>query len=451
MEKITVIGAGLAGSEAALQLAERGFSVTLCEMRPQVTTPAHTTDLPAELVCSNSLRSDLLHNAPGLLKEELRRAGSFLMKAADDSRIPAGGALAVDREMFSRRVLRMLEASSGITILREETRAVPDGRVIIAAGPLASPALTEEILKLTGSESLYFYDAIAPVVSSDSLNMEKVFLQNRYSDEEDADYLNCPFTREEYESFVRELTAGERVAAREFEDEIHFQGCMPVEAIADSGLMSLAFGPMKPVGLTLPGTGRRPYAAVQLRRENMNGTAWNLVGFQTKLTYPEQKRIFRMIPGLENAEFLKLGSMHRNTFIDGPLLLDGCMRLKTQPRIMFAGQITGVEGYIESVASGFTAGILASGAGDPPPAGTALGALLRYSTSREEPDYQPSNVNYGLFPPAKVRGGRKARREARALRALEELDAWLAGISPAHVDGEQPQRQQGKNKRRKNE
>ena len=429
MGKVTIVGAGLAGSEAALQLADRGFQVTIFEMRPGVMTPAHATGLPAELVCSNSFRSDLFHNAPGLLKEELRRAGSYLMKAADSCRIPAGGALAVDRELFSRNVLAMLQARQNITLVERELDHIPPGDVIIAAGPLASPLLTAEIMKLTGTESLYFYDAIAPVVSSESLDMEKIFLQNRYSLEDDADYLNCPFSEDQYREFVRELTKGERVSTRDFEDEKHFQGCMPVEAIADSGEMSLAFGPMKPVGLIVPDTGRRPFAAVQLRRENIHGTAWNLVGFQTKLTYPEQKRIFRMIPGLERAEFLRLGSMHRNTFINGPKLLDRFMRLKTDPRIMFAGQITGVEGYIESIASGYTAGIIAAGADNLPPAETALGALLRYSTSREEGDYQPSNVNYGLFPPMKTRGGRRERREARAFRAIDNLMSWLEKLS----------------------
>jgi len=427
--KITIIGAGLAGSEAALQLADKGFHVTVFEMRPGVMTPAHSTGLPAELVCSNSFRSDLFHNAPGLLKEELRRAGSYLMQAADSCRVPAGGALAVDRELFSRKVLEMIQARDNIALMERELDHIPPGDVIIAAGPLASPSLTSEIMRHTGRESLYFYDAIAPVVSAESLDMEKIFLQNRYSMEDDADYLNCPFSEDQYRMFVRELREGERVSTRKFEDEKHFQGCMPVEAIADSGEMSLAFGPMKPVGLTVPGTGRRPFAAVQLRKENIHGTAWNLVGFQTKLTYPEQKRIFRMIPGLEGAEFLRLGSMHRNTYINGPKLLDRFMRLRTDPRIMFAGQITGVEGYIESIASGFTAGIIAAGEKVLPPAETALGALLVYCTSREEANYQPSNVNYGLFPPMKTRGGRRERREARALRAIEKLETWLDDIS----------------------
>ncbi|HPR22839.1 MAG TPA: methylenetetrahydrofolate--tRNA-(uracil(54)-C(5))-methyltransferase (FADH(2)-oxidizing) TrmFO [Candidatus Sabulitectum sp.] len=424
MEEITIIGAGLAGSEAALQLADRGFRVNLHEMRPGTTTPAHRTGLPAELVCSNSLRSDLVRNAPGLLKEELRRAGSMLIRAADSARIPAGGALAVDREAFSSAVLAMLRSRGNIRLIPGEVRCIPGGNVIIAAGPLASPALSRVIGEITGGEFLYFYDAIAPVVSGESLDMGKVFSQNRYSDGDDGDYLNCPFSRDEYLDFVSELRSGERVAPREFETEVHFQGCMPVEAIADGGEMSLAFGPMKPVGIVDPATGKRPFAVVQLRRENLSGSAWNLVGFQTKLSYPEQKRVFRMIPGLEKAEFLRLGSMHRNTFIHGPMLLDRSMRLKGCPRIRFAGQITGVEGYIESVASGFMAGLLAAGCG-PPPAGTALGALLHFSTDREEENYQPSNINYGLFPDMRVSGGRRFRREARAAAALKELAPWV--------------------------
>ncbi len=427
--KVSIVGAGLAGCEAALQLARSGVEVDLYEMRPGTMTPAHTTGLPAELVCSNSLRSNLLHNAPGLLKEELRRCGSFLMKAADSCRVPAGGALAVDREEFSRTVQDMLTGEKLITLIEKEVTEIPSGEVIIAAGPLASSSLADAIGELTGSGSLYFYDAIAPVVDFESVNMDRAFLQNRYETDEnaEADYLNCPFTEEEYFSFVRELNGADKVSARDFEKEIHFQGCMPVEAIADSGDMSLAFGPMKPVGLIDPRTGVRSFAVVQLRMENRAGTAWNLVGFQTKLTYPEQKRIFRMIPGLENAEFVRLGSMHRNTFINGPSLLDERMRLKTDVRIMFAGQITGVEGYIESIASGFLAGSIMAGADVLPPADTALGVILRYPSETATDNYQPSNINYGLFPPLKrkPRGGRRARREAQAERALNSIKKWL--------------------------
>ncbi len=430
--KVSVVGAGLAGCEAALQLANSGVEVKLCEMRPGKMTPAHTTALPAELVCSNSLRSDQLHNAPGLLKEELRRCGSFLMKAADICRIPAGGALAVDRIEFSRTVQSMIANQKLITMVNEEVTAIPDGEVILAAGPLVSDSLTDSVISLTGSDSLYFYDAIAPVVDFESIDTGKAFFQNRYESESDsrADYLNCPFSEDEYRNFVRELKAGERVTTRDFEKEIHFQGCMPVEAIADSGDMSLAFGPMKPVGLVDPGTGNQPFAAVQLRMENKAGTAWNLVGFQTKLTYAEQKRVFRLIPGLENAEFIRLGSMHRNTFINGPAVLDSRMRLKSDSRIMFAGQITGIEGYIESIASGFLAGKLMSGMQLFPPAETALGSVLRYSTETITQNYQPSNINFGLFPPLKKkpRRGRRARREAQAERALEGLEKWLSEI-----------------------
>lgn len=431
MDAITIVGAGLAGSEAALQLASKGFQVCLVEMRPGVMTEAHSTDLPAELVCSNSLRSDLLRNAPGLLKEELRRCGSFLINAADQCRVPAGGALAVDRLLFSRAVLTMLTEAQGIELVRKEQIELPQGRVIIAAGPLASPGLTESIKSLTGSESLYFYDAIAPVITGESINMDRVFYQSRYSDSGETDYLNCPLNESEYRTFVSELVSAERVQPREFEKEIHFQGCMPVEAIADSGEMSLAFGPMKPVGLTDPSTGERPFAVVQLRREDNTGTAWNLVGFQTKLTYSGQKRIFRTIPGLEKAEFVRLGSMHRNTFINGPALLDQRLRLKANSEVSFAGQITGVEGYIESIGSGFLAGILAAGACTRPSETTALGALLRYATEREISGFQPSNINYSLFPPLekRVRGGRKAKREAFAERALEEIETWFSNLS----------------------
>lgn len=433
--KVSIVGAGLAGSEAALQLASSGVEVDLYEMRPGTMTAAHTTGLPAELVCSNSLRSDLLRNAPGLLKEELRRCGSFLMKAADCCRVPAGGALAVDREEFSKTVQDMLSSEKLITLIEKEVTEILPGRVIIAAGPLASTSLADALAKITGSGSLYFYDAIAPVVDFESVNMDRAYFQNRYETETDtdsqADYLNCPFTEEEYFNFVRELKEGERVSTRDFEKEIHFQGCMPVEAIADSGDMSLAFGPMKPVGLVDPRTGVRSFAVVQLRMENRAGTAWNLVGFQTKLTYPEQKRVFRMIPGLEKAEFIRLGSMHRNTFINGPLLLDERMQLKTDPRIMFAGQITGIEGYIESIASGYLAGVLMAGIETFPAPDTALGVVLRYPTETVADNYQPSNINYGLFPPMKKkpRGGRRARREAQAERALKSLSEWLSAFS----------------------
>ncbi len=426
MKTITITGAGLAGSEAALQLAARGYSVRLYEMRPGVMTPAHSTGMPAELVCSNSFRSNLLHNAPGLLKEELRRCGSFLMRAAEASRVPAGGALAVDRDVFSDRVRKMLSDQGSIEFIQVEVTSLPAPPVIIAPGPLASPALAEEILRATGGDYLYFYDAIAPVISGDSIDMGKAFFQSRYSEPGDTDYLNCPFNEEEYRSFVQELKAGGRVSSRDFENELHFQGCMPVEAMADGGDMSLAYGPMKPVGLVDPRTGHRPFAVVQLRRENLGGTAWNLVGFQTKLTYSEQKRIFRMIPGLEGAEFLRLGSMHRNTFINGPALLDPGLQLKARPGTFFAGQITGVEGYIESVASGLLAAFSVAGVDPLPPPETALGSLLRFSTSREEVNYQPSNINYGLFPPMENGSGAGRRPEERQWRP-GPLIFWKTG------------------------
>ncbi|PIE53339.1 methylenetetrahydrofolate--tRNA-(uracil(54)-C(5))-methyltransferase (FADH(2)-oxidizing) TrmFO [Candidatus Fermentibacteria bacterium] len=430
MKKVSVIGAGLAGSEAALQLASAGIGVQLYEMRPEKMTEAHSTGLPAELVCSNSLRSDRLWNAAGLLKEELRLCKSFLMKAADASRVPAGGALAVDRTLFSNTVRQMLREQPLIEIIQQEITELPCGRTIIAAGPLASPTLAGVIGKLTGSDSLYFYDAIAPVVSGESVNRDIAFVQDRYGEQGEGDYLNCPMTEDEYDRFLGALLGAERVVPRAFEKEVHFQGCMPVEAIADTGRMSLVFGPMKPVGITDPRSGKRPFAVVQLRMEDLSCSAWNLVGFQTKLTWPEQKRVFRLIPGLEKAEFLRLGSMHRNTYINGPELLDERLRLKNRKDVSFVGQITGVEGYIESIASGFLAGFLESGA-SVPPADTALGAILRYASNREAENFQPSNINFGLLPPLnrKVRGGRRAVREALASRALESIREWLLSQS----------------------
>lgn len=424
-----VVGAGLAGSEAALQLAARGHAVDLYEMRPEVMTPAHETGHPAELVCSNSLRSAVPYNAPGLLKEELRRAGSFLIRAADSCAVPAGGALAVDRMRFSHSVMSMLLENRLIRLIRTEVTSLPEGSAIIAAGPLASPALADALSEVTGSDRLYFYDAIAPVLSGNSLNSDRVFRMDRYGEPGSGDYLNCPLSKDEYLDLVQSLRIGERVPARDFEDETHFQGCMPVEALADSGDMTLAHGPMKPVGLMDPRTAARPFAVVQLRMENADGTAWNMVGFQTKLKYGEQKRIFSTIPGLEEAEFLRYGSMHRNTYINGPVLLDHHLRLRARPSLLFAGQITGVEGYIESMASGLLAGLFASGVDSVPPEDTALGALLKHSTHGDGVNYQPSNINYGLFPPARLRGGRKARRQARAEAALKSLERWLQSLS----------------------
>ena len=427
---ITVIGGGLAGCEAAWQAAEQGVRVTLCEMKPHRFSPAHRSPDLAELVCSNSLRGESLENAVGLLKEELRRLGALFMQAADATRVPAGGAVAVDRELFARTVTERIGEHPLITTVREEVTALPDGIVVIASGPLTSDHLAERLRPLTGDD-LYFYDAIAPIVSADSLDMTKIFRASRYGKGDGDDYLNCPLDREEYELFVAALLAGDKVATRDFEKAIHFEGCMPVEELASRGIETLRYGPMKPVGLSDPRTGREPHAVVQLRQENRAATLYNLVGFQTKLTYPEQRRIFRTVPGLEGAEFVRLGSLHRNTFINAPAVLTATQQARRDPRLFFAGQITGVEGYVESAASGFLAGInaarLAGGLPpvEPPPA-TALGALVAHITSADSRHFQPMNVNYGLFPPLPGRVKKKERRARLAERALAELALWRA-------------------------
>ncbi len=421
----------MAGCEAAWALARAGLDVELHEMRPAVMTEAHVTDGLAELVCSNSLRSSNPENAVGLLKVEMRALGSIVLEAALENRVPAGDALAVDRTLFSEQITARIESEKRIDLSRTESVEIPPGRpVIVATGPLTSPALSRRISELTGAEHLYFYDAIAPVVSDDSLDRSRLFCQSRYDKGEGDDYLNCPMDAEQYERFVTALLEAEKVPARSFEKELHFAGCMPVETIAATGNAALSHGPLKPVGLTDPATGSRPFAVVQLRRENAAGTAWNLVGCQTKLTYAEQKRVFRMIPGLERAEFLRYGSMHRNTFINGPALLDPRLRLQDSPEIMFAGQITGVEGYVESAACGLLAGLFlaASLKGmelPPPPPETALGSLLRHATGSPLKHFQPSNVNYGLFPPLAGRTPRHARNAAYAERAGEAIGPWL--------------------------
>jgi methylenetetrahydrofolate--tRNA-(uracil-5-)-methyltransferase len=403
-------------------------------MKPQQFSPAHNMPGLAELVCSNSLRGDSLDNAVGLLKEELRRLGSLFMEAAEATRVPAGGALAVDREKFSAYITAKISSHPLIEVRSAEMTDIPaDGVVVIASGPLTSDALADRIKKLSG-DYLYFYDAIAPIVTAGSLDMTTVFAASRYGKGDGDDYLNCPLEREEYERFVQELLNGEKVAARDFEKIVHFEGCMPVEELAARGLETLRFGPMKPVGLVDPRTGREPHAVIQLRKETVEATLYNLVGFQTKLTWPEQKRIFRMIPGLEQAEFARLGSMHRNTFINSPALLLPTFQLKSDPRIIFAGQITGVEGYVESAGSGFLAGVnaalLASGESPLlPPSGTALGALVRHITNAEVKHFQPMNVNYGLFPELGGRVKKKERRGALAARALAELDIWLQEVN----------------------
>lgn len=430
---ITILGGGLAGCEAAWQAARRGTPTRLQEMKPLRFSPAHHSDGLGELICSNSLRGDSLENAVGLLKEELRRGGSLIMAAAEATKVPAGGALAVDREQFSRFITDQIAAHPLITIDRAEAEQLPgEGIVIVATGPLTSEALATSITPLVGN-SLYFYDAIAPIVSAESLDMTKVFAASRYGKGDGDDYLNCPFDESEYLAFVQELAHGEKVPAKDFEKVIHFEGCMPVEVLAERGVETLRFGPMKPVGLPDPRTGQDPHAVIQLRPENRDKTMYNLVGFQTKLTWPEQRRIFRMIPGLAQVEFLRLGSMHRNTFINAPSLLLPTQQLRTDPRIIFAGQITGVEGYVESAASGFLAGISAAfltrSAQPPlPPPETALGALIHHLTDSDPHHFQPMNINYGLFPslPGKIK--KKEKRGLLAQRALQSLDTYLSII-----------------------
>ena len=434
MKTLTIIGGGLAGCEAAWQAASRGISVNLHEMKPEKFSPAHHLPGLAELVCSNSLRGDSLENAVGLLKEELRRCGSLVMEAAQATRVPAGGALAVDRQLFSDYVTEKITSHPLISLQPGEVSGIPaDGIVVIASGPLTSDALADSLSTLTG-ERLYFYDAIAPIVSADSLDMTRVFAASRYGKGDGDDYLNCPLNEAEYLAFVAELVAAEKVPARDFEKVVHFEGCMPVETMAERGVETLRFGPMKPVGLADPRTGQEPHAVIQLRAENREKTMYNLVGFQTKLTYGEQRRVFRMIPGLEGAEFVRLGSMHRNTFINSPALLLPTQQLKGDPRIIFAGQITGVEGYVESAASGFLAGISAaclSREETPPlpPPETALGALVGHITNADARHFQPMNVNYGLFPELPGRVKKKEKRQMLADRALAALDDWLKTLA----------------------
>ncbi len=430
MQPITIIGAGLAGCEAAWQIARHGLPVDLYEMRPQRMTPAHQSDRLGELVCSNSLRGTGMHNAVGLLKEELRRCGSLFMAAADAHAVPAGGALAVDRDDFSAYLTQAITAHPLINLHRQEITSIPQDRlVIVASGPLTSDTLATAIARLTGSEHLYFYDAIAPIIEAGSIDRERVYAASRY-DRGGADYLNCPLDKEEYLSFVAALQQAEKVAPRDFEKVVHFEGCMPIEELARRGELTLAFGPMKPVGLRDPRTGREPFGVVQLRQDDRHASLYNMVGFQTKLTYPEQRRIFRTIPGLENAIFARLGSMHRNTFINSPACLGEVLQLRTAPSIFFAGQITGVEGYVESAASGFLAGLFVAAchqgrAYQPPPPTTALGALLNYTATAAADEFQPMNITYGLFPPLDERiRKRRDRRVALADRALGDLETW---------------------------
>jgi methylenetetrahydrofolate--tRNA-(uracil-5-)-methyltransferase len=446
---IHIIGGGLAGSEAAWQAAQAGVPAVLHEMRPVRPTEAHITEQLAELVCSNSFRSDdAENNAVGLLHEEMRRCGSLIMRAADASKVPAGGALAVDRHGFADAVGAALAAHPLVEIRREEIAGLPPeawDEVIVATGPLTSPALAEAVRTLTGEESLAFFDAIAPIVYRETIDMEKAWFQSRYDkvgpEGDGADYINCPFEKPEYLAFVEALLQGEKTDFKEWEkDTPYFEGCLPIEVMASRGPGTLRFGPMKPVGLVDPRTGRRPYAVVQLRQDNALGTLYNIVGFQTKLRQAEQKRIFRTIPGLENAEFARLGGLHRNTFLNSPKLLDGTLRLKSMPRLRFAGQVTGVEGYVESAAIGLLAGRFAVAArrgedvAAPPPT-TALGALLGHITGgADAKHFQPMNVNFGLFPPlpdgAITRANKGDRKPMMSRRALADLDGWLGRQPP---------------------
>jgi methylenetetrahydrofolate--tRNA-(uracil-5-)-methyltransferase len=444
---VRIIGGGLAGSEAAWQLARRGVAVELFEMRPGRMTEAHATADLGELVCSNSLRSDLLSAPAGLLKAEMRLLDSLVLRVAEAHRVPAGSALAVDRARFSRALTAAVEALPQVRISRREVREIPrDGLAILATGPLTSPALSKDLARRLGEEHLYFYDAISPIVSAESVDRTIAFRASRY-DKGGEDYLNLPLSREEYDRFIEALLAAERVPTRDFERFVPFEGCMPIEEMADRGKETLAFGPMRAVGLIDPRTGRRPYAVVQLRQENRERTLYNLVGFQTKMTYASQRKVLALIPGLAGAEFVRLGSLHRNTFIHSPAHLLPTLEWRLRPGLFFAGQMTGVEGYIESAAAGLIAGInaarLAAGqAAAVPPATTALGALLRYITDPERKRFQPMNVNFGLLPPLDARLERKVRKEALARRALADMAEWAAriGAPPAAKNGETPAR-----------
>jgi methylenetetrahydrofolate--tRNA-(uracil-5-)-methyltransferase len=447
MRPVHVIGGGLAGSEAAWQVAHAGVPVVLHEMRPVRQTEAHLGAGLAELVCSNSFRSDdAQKNAVGVLHEEMRQCGSLILRTADAHKVPAGGALAVDRVGFSEAVENALIAEPLVEIRREEIAGLPPpewDEVIVATGPLTSPALAEAIGALTGEASLAFFDAIAPIVHRDTIDFDRAWFQSRYDkvgpEGDGADYINCPLDRDEYDAFVAALIAGDKIEFHEWEKSTpYFEGCLPVEVMAARGLDTLRFGPMKPVGLRDPRTGHRPHAVVQLRQDNALGTLYNMVGFQTKLRHGEQRRILRMIPGLERAEFARLGGLHRNTFINSPRLLDARLRLKAMPRLRFAGQITGVEGYVESAAIGLLAGRFAAAArrgceAMVPPPTTALGALLRHITGdADTASFQPMNINFGLFPPLSPDPGRHAdRKPLLARRALADLDAWRRGSEAA--------------------
>jgi methylenetetrahydrofolate--tRNA-(uracil-5-)-methyltransferase len=448
MQELIVVGGGLAGSEAAWQAAERGLRVELYEMRPQISTGAHTGEYLAELVCSNSLGSNLPDRAGGLLKNELRRMDSLVLRCAEASSVPAGGALAVDREAFARGVTEEIENHPNIDVIRQEVKQIPQQPAVIASGPLTSSTLSEAIRRLTGDDHLYFYDAIAPIVHLDSIDMEIAFRGSRYErgELEEGDYINCPFNQEEYEAFVDALLEAERIELKSFEKDLErgvkagahhfFEGCLPVEIIARRGRKSLAFGPLRPVGLRDPRTGRRPHAVLQLRQDNLAGSLYNLVGFQTNLKFAEQRRVFRMIPGLEKAQFERYGQMHRNTFIFSPAHLRPTLQFKSRPDLFFAGQITGVEGYVGNIATGLLAGWNAARVlcGQEPitlPDNTMLGSLCRYITQADAADFQPMKANFGILPPLdedKRPKNKRQRAAAYAQRALMDLDAFLSTL-----------------------
>ena len=438
MKRLIIIGGGLAGSEAAYQAAERGIDIILYEMRPEKQTAAHTTGDLAELVCSNSLGSNDSISAPGLLKEELRQLGSLIIKAADETRVPAGSALAVDRGLFAKDITERIAGHPRIKLIREEFKNIPEeGPVIIATGPLTSDAIVSDMIRLTGKKNLYFYDAISPIIDADSINWDRVFKASRYGKGGD-DYVNCPMTEEEYNQFYNALMNAEKASSHDFEDARYFEGCMPIEVIAERGKDSLRYGPMKPVGLINPKTKREPYANVQLRLENRFGTAYNIVGFQTKLKYGEQAKVFRMIPGLENAEFLRHGSLHRNTFINAPLFLKDTLQFKNRDDLFFAGQITGVEGYMESTAMGLVAGINAAKLikGEfinPLPKESAIGSLISYITTTEPSRFQPMNINLGIMPPLENRIRNKdEKRRFIAERAIKAINTWKGEYAEVH-------------------
>lgn len=444
-QRVKIVGAGLAGCEAAWQCARRGIEVELYEMRPQRTTPAHQTGDFAELVCSNSLKSDSEFTAPWLLKEEMRRADSLLMDIARHAAVPAGHALAVDRAMFAAQVTEAVSHHPHIKVMREEVTAVDEnaGITIIATGPLTSDALSREIARLSGNEHLFFYDSISPIVDADSVDRSRVYLAARYG-KGSADYINCPMSREEYDRFLDALLAAESVEGHDWEKLNYFEACLPIEEIARRGRDTLRFGPMKPVGLVNPRTGQRSYAVVQLRQENLRADSYNIVGFQNHLRFPEQDRVFRLIPGLENARFLRYGQIHRNTYLNAPALLTPALQMKAHPSVLFAGQISGVEGYVESIAMGLLAGLhaaaLTRGAEPlPPPRPTAFGSLVNYLTQSDAGDFQPANITFDLLPPLekKVRD-RAVRHRLQCERALAELDIWLGEVEkrflPQHAE-----------------